>query len=220
MATKEKEGKGKNLFTKDEVVNILMDKKNWGEAAHAGLNYALEMNPLNKIPGAAKMAGIAGPPLKLAQTAAEMAWALATPENRANNKKNMEELADTSVMNRLASGYLNTGSNLVGGGQLMKELDDSTRAASEAQYEESQALANQADRLVWEARQANKKRDVDNQKREVFMNDVFARRDAAEAERVLKAEKERRKIMEPDPREEAAKIARAIRQQKELADGG
>jgi hypothetical protein len=132
----------------------------------------------------------------------------------------MKELADTSVMNRLASGWLNTGGNLVGGVQLMKELDDSTWAASEAQYEKSQGLANQANRLVWESRQASKSRDFDNQKREVFMNNVLANRDAAEAERVLKAEEERRKMMEPDPREEAAKIARAIRQQKELADGG
>ena len=219
MATEEKEKKGKNLFTKDEVVNILMDKKNWAEAAHQGLNYALEKNPLNKIPGAAGMAKIAGPPLKLAQTAAEVGWALATPKNRANNKKDMEDLADTSVMNRLASGWLSTGANFAGAGQLLKEMDNSLRAESEARSAESEAFANQADRLVWEARQASKSRDVDNKKRELFMNDVFAKRDAAERERVLIAEEERRKMIEPDPREEAAKIARAIRQQKELAGG-
>ena len=220
MATEEKEKKGRNLFTKDEVVNILMDKKNWAEAAHAGLNYALEKNPLNKIPGAAGMAKIAGPPLKLAQTAAEVGWALATPENRANNKKYMEDLADTSVMNRLASGYLNTGGNLAGGGQLLKELHDSTYEAMDARRSESQAAFNRADKLILEAEEQSKLREIENQKSKAFMNDVLARRDAADKERALRYGEERQKIVEPDPTEEAARIAKAIRIKKELDGGG
>ena len=192
MASKEKEVRGDTRKKEKELREIVSDKSNWLDAAHWGLNAALE----NKAPNSLG-AKVLGAPLELARIAGEGAYIMSSPQRMAENKKEVEDLAGTSFENRLLSGFTN----------------------SEARSAESEAFANQADRLVWEARQASKSRDVDNKKRELFMNDVFAKRDAAERERVLIAEEERRKMIEPDPREEAAKIARAIRQQKELAGG-
>ena len=214
MASKEKEVRGDTRKKEKELREIVSDKSNWLDAAHWGLNAALE----NKAPNSLG-AKVLGAPLELARIAGEGAYIMSSPQRMAENKKEVEDLAGTSFENRLLSGFTNTAGNLVGAGQQLKELDDSMWAESEARSTESEAFANQANRLVWEARQASKSRDVDNKKRELFMNDVFAKRDAAERERVLIAEEERRKMIEPDPREEAAKIARAIRQQKELAGG-
>jgi hypothetical protein len=250
MATEEEEKKGRNLFTKDEVVNILMDKKNWAEAAHVGLNYALEMNPLNKIPGkiikgvkvlpsAAKMAKIAGPPLKLAQTAAEVGWALATPENRANNKRNMEELAETSVMNRLASGYLNTGANLAGGAQLLIDLHNSDRDAWKSgnalkekmkDPKTQDMLRDVRDRqntfrgLPLAVRSQVEAMGGHEQKmvlRYISANNKKKALDEAIARRAPRASVETLvEYLEPDPAEEASKIAKRIREQRELDVGG
>lgn len=52
------------------------------------------------------------------------------------------------------------------------------------------------------------------------VNILMDKKNWAEAERVLRAEEKMKKMMEPNPREEAAKIARAIRQQRELDGGG
>jgi len=61
---------------------------------------------------------------------------------------------------------------------------------------------------------------INNQKQKAFMDDVLARRDAADNERALRYGEERQKIVEPDPTEEAARIARAIRIKRELDGGG
>lgn len=222
MAEKEKkkEGRGGVLLTKEEAKDILTDKKNWAEAGHAVLNYALEKAPLNRIPGAGTMAKVAGPPLKLAQTVAEAGWAMSTEENRANNKRNFEELAGTSVMNRLASGYLSTGSNLVGGGQLMKEWHDSTYTEMDARRSLSRALSDEAMELVSEGESASEQRKIDEERRKGFLNDVLAKRDKAEEERILREQMRAYEVREPDPREEAARIARAIREQRGLDVGG
>jgi hypothetical protein len=138
----------------------------------------------------------------------------------AENKSDFEEQANTSFENRLLSGFTNTAGNLIGFGQVMKEYDDSMRAASDSSRALSQAQAKQAEKSILEFQEQSKFREIDNQKRKAFMDDVFAKSDAADKDRALRFEEERQKMMEPDPREEAARIARAIRQQRELDSGG
>jgi len=217
MATKEKEEELIEARKKKEAElrEIALDKSNWVDAAHWLGNLILEAKAPNSLP-----AKVLGSPLELAKIVGQGAWIASSPDRMAENKSEFEEQANTSFENRLISGYTNTAGNLIGFGQEMKEYYDSTRAASDSERALSQALANQANKLILKSEEQSKFREIDNQKKKVFMDDVFARRDAAEAERVLKAEEDRKKMIEPDPREEAAKIARAIRQQKELADGG
>ena len=215
MATKEKELIEVRKKKEAELRKTALDKSNWVDAAHWAGNQVLESKAPNSLP-----AKVLGAPLELAKIAGEGAWIASSPDRMAENKSKFEEQANTSFENRLLSGFTNTAGNLIGFGQVMKEYDDSMRAASEASSAESQASANYASRLIFEAGQESKRRKVENQKSEKFMNDVFAKRDAADKDRALRFEEERQKMMEPDPREEAARIARAIRQQKELAGGG
>lgn len=141
MGARDKESKPGLSLTKSEGIALGLDKSNWADAAHWGMNKLLEEAPLNKIPGSAVAAKIAGPPLELAKIAGEAAYVGRSPESREKNLAGMKDLAGTSLANRLISGYTNTAQNLIGGAQLANEYVESRDAAemSEVAYENMRA---------------------------------------------------------------------------------
>lgn len=215
MASNEEKVRGDTRKKEKELREIVSDKSNWLDAAHWGLNAALEKKAPNSLG-----AKVLGAPLELARIAGESAYIASSPQRMAENRRKMEDLAGTSVENRLLSGVTNTAGNLVGGAQLIKEGIDSNHAAHDAGMAYSKMLNEEGEELVREGKEMSEQRRSDNDRNKLFMNDVFAKRDAADKERVLRDEEERQKIVEPDPTEEAARIARAIRIKRGLDGGG
>lgn len=143
MASNEEEVRGDTRKKEKELREIVLDKSNWLDAAHWALNEALEKKAPNSL-GAKAL----GAPLELAKIAGERAYIMSSPQRMAENKKEMEDLAKTSFENRLLSGFTNTAGNLIGTGQLLKEMHDSTYYAMERDRSASHAFNERAKKQV------------------------------------------------------------------------